>query len=133
MLTLEIKICRTQIEKEKRIIWKICTIKENLCWIIQLNVFKNEKMSPLVSKFLRSEFFKIPRIWKIKGTFKYHKVFWILKVCKKWKASAREHTHTHINKHTHKIKFCKKEFQGYKKGLRHLLNLKIRKIWNLSF
>ena len=40
---------------------------------------------------------------------------------------ARAHTHTHINKHTHKIKFCKKEFQGYKKGVRHLLNSKNQK------
>ena len=125
MLTLEIKICRTQIEKEKRIIWKICTIKENLCWIIQLNVFKNEKMSALVSKFLRSEFFEIPRIWKIKGTFKYHKVFWILKVCKTWKASAREHTHTHINKHTHtKLNFVRKNSRVIKKVIRYLLNFK---------
>ena len=60
-------------------------------------------MSPLGSEFLRSEFFKIQRIWKIKETFKYHKVFWILKVYKTWKASTHTHTHTHTQTHTHTI------------------------------
>ena len=34
MLTLEIKMCQTQIEKEKKNIWKTITIKEKTCWII---------------------------------------------------------------------------------------------------